>query len=83
MAMATTLFYLTIASVWLALTLISHTFITLEQALLGWNLDRMEEAEKLLNEGIKANPKEWRLQQYLAALGYQKNHDLSKLTSNF
>jgi len=47
---------------------------------LGWNLDRLDEAEKLLQEGIKANPKEWRLQQYLAALGYQKNHDLSKLT---
>jgi len=47
---------------------------------LGWNMNRLDEAEILLKEGIAFNPTEWRLQQYLAALAYQKNHDLSKLT---
>ena len=46
---------------------------------LGWNLNRLDEAEELLKEGIKAHPKEWRFQQFLAALAYQKNHDINKL----
>jgi tetratricopeptide (TPR) repeat protein len=48
---------------------------------LGWNLNRIPEAEKLLEEGIKTYPKEWRFQQYLAALAYQKSHDINKLVS--
>jgi len=48
-------------------------------AALAWNLNRYDEAEKLLKLGIKNNPSEWRLTQYLAALAYQKNHDVSQL----
>jgi tetratricopeptide (TPR) repeat protein len=48
-------------------------------AALGWNLNRLSEAEELLRAGIRANPKEWRLQQYLAAMAYQKSHDQLKL----
>jgi tetratricopeptide (TPR) repeat protein len=48
-------------------------------AALGWNLNRLDEAEQLLREGIQNNPKEWRLPQYLAALAYQKNHDPAQL----
>jgi len=47
---------------------------------LGWNLNRPEEAEELLKEGIKANPKEWRFQQFLAGLAFQKNHNINVLT---
>ncbi len=47
---------------------------------LGWNLNRLDEAELLLEEGVLAHPKEWRFQQYLAALAYQKNHNINKLT---
>jgi tetratricopeptide (TPR) repeat protein len=47
---------------------------------LGWNLNRPDEAEELLKAGIAANPAEWRLPQYLAGLAYQKDHDLAKLT---
>lgn len=47
---------------------------------LGWNLNRLDEAEELLRMGIQNNPKEWRLQQYLAGLAFQKNHDISKLS---
>jgi len=46
---------------------------------LGWNLNRLDEAEELLKEGVSSLPQEWRLQQYLAALAYQKNHDPAKL----
>jgi hypothetical protein len=49
-------------------------------AALAWNLNRLGEAEELLKEGIRYNPHEWRFQQYLAAMAYQKNHDISKLT---
>ena len=47
---------------------------------LGWNLNRLDEAEELLREGITAHPKEWRFQQYLAALAFQKSHNVNKLT---
>jgi len=47
---------------------------------LGWNLNRLNEAEDLLKEGIQAHPTEWRYQQFLAGLAYQKNHDVNKLT---
>jgi tetratricopeptide (TPR) repeat protein len=47
---------------------------------LGWNLNRLDEAEQLLKEGVDAHPKEWRFQQYLAGLAYQKNHNMTKLT---
>ena len=47
---------------------------------LGWNLNRLSEAEELLKEGIARNPHEWRLPQYLAGLAYQKNHDIANLT---
>jgi len=46
---------------------------------LGWNLNRLDEAEVLLKEGIKAHPKEWRYQQFLAGLAYQKNHNIKLL----
>ncbi len=46
---------------------------------LGWNLNRLNEAEQLLKEGIANNPREWRLPQYLAGLAYQKNHDSENL----
>jgi len=46
---------------------------------LGWNLNRLDEAEALLREGISEHPKEWRFQQYLAGLAYQKNHNVNKL----
>jgi tetratricopeptide (TPR) repeat protein len=46
---------------------------------LGWNLNRLDEAEELLKEGIQDHPKEWRFQQFLAALAFQKNHDVNKL----
>jgi hypothetical protein len=46
---------------------------------LGWNLNRLDEAEELLKEGIKAHPKEWRFQQFLAGLAYQKNHNINSL----
>lgn len=46
---------------------------------LGWNLNRLSEAEQLLKEGIANNPNEWRLPQYLAGLAYQKNHDSENL----
>jgi hypothetical protein len=46
---------------------------------LGWNLKRLNEAEALLKLGIQNNPKEWRLGQYLAAMSYQKDHDIDKL----
>ncbi len=42
-------------------------------------MNRLDEAEELLKEGIQAHPKEWRLQQFLAGLAYQKNHDINKL----
>jgi hypothetical protein len=48
-------------------------------AVLGWNLNRLSEAELLIREGITHNPKEWRLPQYLAGLAYQKNHDSENL----
>jgi tetratricopeptide (TPR) repeat protein len=48
-------------------------------ASLCWNLNRPDEAEILLKEGISANPKEARLSQYLAAMAYQKNHDVNNL----
>jgi hypothetical protein len=46
---------------------------------LGWNLNRLSEAEDLLKEGIARNPTEWRLPQYLAGLAYQKNHNVVEL----
>jgi len=46
---------------------------------LGWNLNRLDEAVELLKEGIKAHPKEWRFQQFLAAIAFQKNHDINSL----
>lgn len=46
---------------------------------LGWNLNRLDEAEELLKEGIQAHPKEWHFQQFLAAIAYQKNHDINNL----
>ncbi len=49
-------------------------------SVLGWNLNRLDEAEAFLKQGILLNPKEWRLQQYLAALGFQKNHNMKDLT---
>jgi tetratricopeptide (TPR) repeat protein len=48
---------------------------------LGWNLERYSEAEHLIKEGIARNPAEWRLPQYLAGLAYQKNHDITQLTT--
>jgi len=48
-------------------------------ASLGWNLNRLSEAEELLKEGIANNPTEWRLPQYLAGLAYQKNHNVQEL----
>ncbi|OGR93097.1 MAG: hypothetical protein A2992_08830 [Elusimicrobia bacterium RIFCSPLOWO2_01_FULL_59_12] len=48
-------------------------------SVLGWNLNRLSEAEQLLREGIAHNPTEWRLPQYLAGLAYQKNHDSANL----
>jgi tetratricopeptide (TPR) repeat protein len=50
-------------------------------AVLGWNLNRLEEAETLIKAGIVRNPSEWRLPQYLAGLAYQKNHDIAGLTA--
>jgi tetratricopeptide (TPR) repeat protein len=50
-------------------------------AVLGWNLNRLDEAEELLKEGIRLHPKEWRLQQFLAGLAFQKNHDINHLIS--
>jgi tetratricopeptide (TPR) repeat protein len=50
-------------------------------ASLCWNLNRPDEAEELLKEGLSANPKETRLSQYLAAMAYQKNHDINNLIS--
>jgi tetratricopeptide (TPR) repeat protein len=47
---------------------------------LGWNLNRLDEAESFLREGIAFNPHEWRLPLYLAGLAYQKNHDVANLT---
>lgn len=46
---------------------------------LTWNLDRLSEGEELLKEGIAKNPTDWRLAQYLAAMAYQKNHDVKNL----
>jgi len=46
---------------------------------LGWNLNRFSEAEELLKEGIAAHPTEWRYQQFLAGLAYQKNHNVNVL----
>jgi tetratricopeptide (TPR) repeat protein len=46
---------------------------------LGWNLNRLDEAEQLLREGVAAYPKEWRFQQFLAGLAFQKNHNINKL----
>jgi tetratricopeptide (TPR) repeat protein len=43
---------------------------------LGWNLNRPTEAEILIRQGIAANPHEWRLPQYLAAMAYQRNHNV-------
>jgi tetratricopeptide (TPR) repeat protein len=48
-------------------------------AVLGWNLERLNEAEALLRDGIQQNPQEWRLPMYLAGLAYQKNHDVASL----
>lgn len=48
-------------------------------AALAWNMNRAQEAEELLRLGIQNNPHEWRLQQYLGALAFQKNHDPKKL----
>jgi tetratricopeptide (TPR) repeat protein len=48
-------------------------------ASLGWNLNRLSEAEALLKDGIARNPGEWRLPQYLAGLAYQKDHDVANL----
>jgi tetratricopeptide (TPR) repeat protein len=60
----------------------SFTYIYLYGgAVLGWNLNRLDEAQALLKEGIANNPTEWRLPQYLAALAYQKNHDVTRLTA--
>jgi tetratricopeptide (TPR) repeat protein len=49
-------------------------------ASLGWNLNRLAEGEALLKEGITYNPNEWRIPQYLAAMAYQKNHNVEGLT---
>lgn len=46
---------------------------------LAWNLDRLAEGEVLLKLGVQNNPHEWRLQQYLGALAFQKNHDVKRL----
>jgi len=48
-------------------------------AVLGWNLNRLYEAEELMKLDIANNPSEWRLPQYLAALAYQKNHNVPAL----
>ena len=48
-------------------------------AALGWNLNRLDEAEVLLKEGIRAHPKEWRFQQFLAGIAFQKSHDVKDL----
>jgi tetratricopeptide (TPR) repeat protein len=48
-------------------------------AVLGWNLNRPDEAEILLKQGIEAYPKEWRYQQFLAALTFQKTHNTNDL----
>lgn len=49
-------------------------------SVLGWNLNRLDEAEALLKEGIANNPTAWRLPQYLAGLAYQRNHNVVELT---
>ena len=46
---------------------------------LGWNLNRIDEAEELLKEGIKFQPKEWRFQKFLAALAYKDGHNIDEL----
>lgn len=46
---------------------------------LGWNLGRWAEAEALLRQGIENNPKNFRLQQYLAAMAYKHDQDVDKL----
>lgn len=48
-------------------------------AVLGWNLNRMDEAEILLKQGIANHPKEWKYQQFLAGLAYQKSHNVNDL----
>ncbi len=48
-------------------------------AVLGWNLNRLDEAEELLKQGIRAHPKEWRFQQFLAGLAFQKSHNVNNL----
>ncbi len=48
-------------------------------AVLGWNLNRLDEAEEILKEGIKAHPKEWRFQQFLAGIAFQKSHNVKGL----
>ncbi len=46
---------------------------------LGWNLNRLEEATLFLEEGIRRHPREWRFHQYLAALAFQKDHNVNHL----
>jgi tetratricopeptide (TPR) repeat protein len=49
-------------------------------SVLGWNLKRLDEAVEFLKEGVQAHPKEWRFQQFLAGLAYQKSSDINHLT---
>ncbi|MFA5975999.1 MAG: hypothetical protein WC859_07520 [Elusimicrobiota bacterium] len=46
---------------------------------LGWNLNRWDEAEILLRQGIQNNPHDARLKEYLGSIAYEHNHDVSKL----
>jgi len=48
-------------------------------SVLGWNLNRLDEAEAFIKEGILMHPKEWKLQQFLAGLAFQKKHNINSL----
>ncbi len=50
-------------------------------SVLGWNLKRFDEAESFIKEGIQAHPKEWRYQQFLAAIAFQKSHNMNDLVN--
>ncbi len=50
-------------------------------SVLGWNLERVNEAEEFLKEGIRTHPEEWRYKQFLAGIAYQKDKDINSLVS--
>ncbi|MBI4055771.1 MAG: hypothetical protein HY402_06555 [Elusimicrobia bacterium] len=56
-----------------------HYAVLYGSGALAFNLSRTQEAVRLLEEGLRYEPRQWRYHSYLAALAYQAPEDSEKL----